>query len=167
MRRILLYVFCLIVMSCFEDTSRIMVDGVLEPPYVKDDSGKMGVGGVDVNKNGVRDDLERFINRQFAGEENKHKRRLWKLHAKAIREFILSKSQNEIENGYFIRMAVDECLEKEYKGSQEDMLNFQKELFVKSVNTFERIKAFVKVDKVPVGPVNKELNSQVCEFNLL
>ncbi|MBG60605.1 MAG: hypothetical protein CMJ16_09125, partial [Peredibacter sp.] len=99
--------------------------------------------------------------------ENKHKRRLWKLHAKAIREFILSKSQNEIENGYFIRMAVDECLEKEYKGSQEDMLNFQKELFVKSVNTFERIKAFVKVDKVPVGPVNKELNSQVCESNLL
>ena len=64
-------------------------------------------------------------------------------------------------------MAVDECLEKEYKGSQEDMLNFQKELFVKSVNTFERIKAFVKVDKVPVGPVNKELNSQVCESNLL
>ncbi|MBC76979.1 MAG: hypothetical protein CME64_13280 [Halobacteriovoraceae bacterium] len=153
-------------MSCFEDTSRVIVDGVLEPPHVKEETAKVGVDGVDVNKNGVRDDLERFINRKFSGKENISKRKLWKLHAKAIRAFILSKNQDEIENGHFMRMAVDECLEREYKESKEVMLGFQKELFVKSINTFERIKAFVKVDKVPIKPTSEELDLRICESNL-
>lgn len=63
--------------SCL-DYSRNMVDGKLEPPEPGFFENDKTIGGIDSNNDGVRDDIERWINREFSGEEQYYLRQIYK-----------------------------------------------------------------------------------------
>lgn len=69
--------FLLIIGGCLKNESRMVIDGGLEPPAPTEKNDKTLLG-IDSNKNGIRDDVERWINRKFPEEQHYNLRQLYK-----------------------------------------------------------------------------------------
>lgn len=85
-----LVLFLLLLISCEKkDTSRMIVDGKLEPAEPSEDINDSTLLGVDSNGDGVRDDVERWINREFPNETDYNYRQLSKQATIEISRFLM------------------------------------------------------------------------------
>ena len=78
-----------------------MVDGSLEPPHPNFWKNTFSMKGVDSNKDGVRDDVERWINRKFPGDEKYNLRNLYKQEARSFGFMLDEANSSELIEHYW------------------------------------------------------------------
>ena len=141
--------------SCL-DYSRNMVDGKLEPPEPGFFENDKTIGGIDSNNDGVRDDIERWINREFPGEENYNKRMAWKQRAKSIRDVHLKATTREEAIKYlYLWNDAGVCSTYVYGVLESEPLrnkwDFGDDLMAKSNDTKERLGRWMFADQSFAG----------------
>ncbi|MBC75720.1 MAG: hypothetical protein CME64_06870 [Halobacteriovoraceae bacterium] len=161
--------------SCL-DYSRNMVDGKLEPPEPGFFENDKTIGGIDSNNDGVRDDIERWINREFPGEENYNKRMACKQYAKEVRNIQIHIDDEEMLNKHsFLWIDADVCVLYVYTDLIKDPYGKQvkqgDKILEKSNNTKERVKAWMVADRNFAGkshalPPRQEMRRKKCEFEI-
>jgi len=139
MKKLLLGLVVLSSSSCL-DHSRNMVDGSIEPPHPNFWENTFSMKGVDRNKDGIRDDVERWINRKFPRDKNHNLRNLYKQEASAL----------------------SIILRKNIKGAEE-----LKESYLKKLVDSRKCASDIYDDAAAMiyfGQVTKEINNKI--FNL-
>ena len=104
------------------------------------DKGKTTLAGIDSNQNGLRDDIERFIEENSSG--NKYLKKLLYVYGQGLQRFILESEDREktIANNKSFSQAFD-CVSRPGRDNQTDLFIEVRE---RQINTPDRKKAFHK-----------------------
>ena len=139
--------------GCFEDRSRMVIDGKLEPPYPDSSENDKTIGGIDSNGDGVRDDVERWINRKFSKDKQYNLRQVYKQFARETELLLLpceNLSRDKLRKRFLATMKASECAAfiyyvlKEDAGGMGKVNKVTNDITDKIVNTDERKKQFRK-----------------------
>ncbi len=122
----------------------------------------VGLGGADLDGDGVRDDIQAFINAQFAGDEEQ-KMSLLRL-AAAYRDTLLQadSSEQSLENGELLTHII-ECAFSHF-GSEEDALEAIRQLEELNTDTIERLQAYEQFSMQLVGASYTTDGVDSCAF---
>jgi len=164
MRNLCLCVAVFLLYSCQKDRSQMVVDGSKEPAYVCDAKHQKSLGGIDSNQDGVRDDIERLINREYQGESKFKFRSAWKAYARAIRKLILSHSSNDLADILIEQKRSEKCLQMIYReGKKEELASFDTTIKKLSVNSRDRLTAYIEVDR-KLASIEVDIGKAVCNL---
>ena len=151
-------------------------DGELEPRMPDDDENDKTVAGIDSNNNGLRDDVEIYINRRFNEADF---RRAYKQYAKAYQKWMILGEQNA-DGGTLKKFIEDEifrslyCIRRGLYGSstKEDIIdmNTREEILSVLVGSTSKRKDKYKeaYEALKVGSIDMNIRSleQACDFKL-
>lgn len=118
-----------------------------EDPQPKDpgEAGKKTLLGIDADGDGVRDDVEIFINNNLPNtpkKDNSQERTATKLYAKMLQtELILQRNPSSIKSIHQLKMDLANCYE----------LEISKDVFAEMFNTYQRMDSMFKVVGVMHG----------------
>lgn len=156
-----------------KETTSKTFDGEVEPRMPDDKINDSTPEGIDANKNGIRDDVEIWINRRQENDVNK--RRAGKQRAKALQKIVIAGNKNDVKElwrlDYVESWKAGTCLLQQYKKTDQETqewMRFSDEITDLIFNaTCSRRDAYDNMDnsrrKNPYSVFNGQ---QPCEFTL-
>jgi len=121
---------------------------VVHTPAVSDpgDLGEQSLAGIDTNANGLRDDVERFIDEYF--QDNSNKRQAMQQAALTLDQIVKSNADTTIATPLFAQLALDtRCLISQFQEPTDDWSSFLAMLKQKTFNTEARINVYLSLDR--------------------
>jgi len=116
-----------------------------------------GITGTDQNQNGIRDDIEKIIQTYPLNEEQK---RSVSQFALTLQKAILStSSKNEAYNNAMEIARAIECMASKTAAYR----TYSKQLQAYTLNTEERVRAYIKFESLIGGSVFPEVEGQICK----
>lgn len=161
MPKVILFISSILLISLLsvscekKDTSRMIVDGKLEPAEPNESLNDSTLLGVDSNGDGVRDDVERWINEKG---ESRSTRQCLKIIAMNLTNGIINYRDKEL--AYKFNATINDakaCLYKIYGVNYRDVGPLTKSLYAQIINNNERSKAYSLMDRSLGGeafPIN-------------
>ena len=178
MKKIVLTLLLLLTSSAYSET----INGYTLPPEPNSTMNNSTLFGIDSNKNGVRDDVERYIIMRFQGFENALVDRSIALQYAKATQIVIQNPEMAWENKtYEVMEKVSDCkwyyydtYLKDIKSYREGALYrqqhriFDAELKDKIFNTRERLEAYLNYNDDLSGHVfdDSDENKEKCDFDI-